>query len=32
MVDSAQWKPLIFNFREYDTVGSALGFNVKYGN
>lgn len=32
MVDSTKWKPLIFNFREYDTVGSALGFNVKYGN
>lgn len=32
MVDSTKWKPLIFNFREYDTVGSALGFNVKYGH
>ncbi|APG19901.1 flavin reductase [Kosakonia radicincitans] len=32
IVDSTQWKPLIFNFREYDTVGDALGFNVKYGN
>lgn len=32
IVDSTRWKPLIFNFREYDTVGDALGFNVKYGN
>ncbi|SFT84734.1 NADH-FMN oxidoreductase RutF, flavin reductase (DIM6/NTAB) family [Kosakonia arachidis] len=32
IVDSTKWKPLIFNFREYDTVGDALGFNVKYGN
>lgn len=32
IVDSTKWKPLIFNFREYNTVGDALGFNVKYGN
>ncbi|CAI8787039.1 flavin reductase family protein [Kosakonia quasisacchari] len=32
IVDSSKWKPLIFNFREYTTVGDTLGFNVKYGN
>ncbi|MGY5955424.1 flavin reductase family protein [Kosakonia sp. BK9b] len=32
IVDSRKWKPLIFNFREYNTVGETLGFNVKYGN
>ncbi|WP_039056992.1 flavin reductase family protein [Enterobacter sp. Bisph1] len=32
IVDSSKWKPLIFNFREYTTVGETLGFNVKYGN
>ncbi len=32
IVDSSKWQPLIFNFREYTTVGETLGFNVKYGN
>ena len=32
IVDSSKWKPLIFNFREYTTVGETLGFNIKYGN
>lgn len=32
VVDSSRWKPLIYNFREYDTTGDALGFNVKYGH
>ncbi len=32
VVDSSKWKPLIYNFREYDTTGDALGFNFKYGH
>ncbi|MCI4187315.1 flavin reductase family protein [Dickeya dianthicola] len=31
-IDSSKWKPLIYNFREYDTTGDALGFNFKYGH
>lgn len=31
-VDSAKWKPLIYNFREYDTTGDTLGYNLKYGH
>ncbi|AIU87902.1 flavin reductase family protein [Pectobacterium odoriferum] len=32
VIDSSKWKPLIYNFREYDTTGDALGFNFKYGH
>ncbi|MEI7185959.1 flavin reductase family protein [Dickeya dianthicola] len=31
-IDSSKWKPLIYNFREYDTTGDTLGFNFKYGH
>lgn len=31
-INTAQWQPLIYKFREYDTTTEALGFNVKYGS
>lgn len=31
-VDSAKWKPLIYNFREYCTTGDTLGYNIKDGH
>lgn len=30
--NSSKWKPLIYNFREYNTTSETLGFNFKYGN
>lgn len=31
-LNTAQWNPLIYKFREYNTTPPAFGFNVKYGS
>ncbi|MCW2475725.1 MULTISPECIES: flavin reductase family protein [unclassified Symbiopectobacterium] len=31
-LNTAQWNPLIYKFREYNTTTPAFGFNFKYGS